>query len=132
MTMRFAAAAAIAVLAGSPAFANCTQDLTRLQQAVVSAETGASTNKTGMPATKHQEQVLAGNQQDSGTETTASTSKGVQAVSPHQQQVTGQATGHDADQVSRMMTEAKNMAKAGDEEGCMMKVSEIKKMIGVK
>ena len=124
------AAAAIAILSASSAFADCSQDLNNLKQAVVSAETGASTNQSGMPATKHQEQVLRGNQQDSGI--TGSTSQGVQAVSPHQQQVTGQATGQNADQVSRMMRDATKMAQAGDEQGCTMKVAEIKRMIGAK
>jgi hypothetical protein len=100
-----------------------------LEQPAVSAETGATTGKSGMPATKHQEEVMPGNQGTSG-ETTGSTSNKVEAISPHQQQVTGEATGHDADQVAKMTTEARQMADAGDEAGCMKKVTELKDMLG--
>jgi hypothetical protein len=84
--------------------------------------------------TKHQEELLPG-QQDSGTTgstSTGSTSEGVKALSPHQKEVTGQATGDGADKPSRLMTEARQMAKAGDEKGCMNKLSELKNLIGVK
>jgi hypothetical protein len=135
MAIRLAAATAVALLLATPAFADCNQELTKLEQATVSAETGASTSKSGMPVTKHQEELLPGNQQDSGTTgsiSSGSTSEGVKAISPHQEQATGQATGHDADQVSSVMTEARQMAKAGDEQGCMNKLSELKNLMGVK
>jgi hypothetical protein len=124
-----AAAAAFSLVIASPAFADCAQDLDMLKQSVVSAETGASTDKSGMPVTKHQEEVLPGKQSSSG-ETTGATSKQIQAISPHQQEVTGGATGHGADQIAQMMTEAGKLAKAGDEAGCMRKLSEMKKLLG--
>jgi hypothetical protein len=130
MSIHLAATAAVALLLATPAFADCNQELAKLEQPTVSAETGASTSKSGMPVTKHQEQLLPGNQQDN--QTTGSTSAGVKAISPHQEQVTGQGTGGSADQLSRAMTEARQMAKAGDEQGCMNKVSELKNLMGAK
>ena len=100
-----------------------------LEQPVVSAETGASTDKSGMPVTEHQEEVMPGNQTPSG-ETTGSTSGKVEAISPHQEQVTGGATGRNADQVAQMTTEARTLADAGDEAGCMAKVTELKGLLG--
>src|SRR5215211_5166957 len=135
MSIRLAAITAVALLLATPAFADCNQELAKLEQAAVSAETGASTSKSGMPVTKHQEQLLPGNQQDNqttGSTTTGSTSAGVKAISPHQEQVTGQQTGNGAEQVSRTMTEARQMAKAGNEQGCMNKVSELKNLMGAK
>jgi hypothetical protein len=119
----------------APAFADCREELTKLEQPAVTAETGAATSESGMPATKHQEQVLQGNQSAS-PETTGSTSDAgaasnqVEAISPHQKEVTGEATGKDADQVATLMTEARKMADAGDETGCMQKVTELKDLMG--
>jgi hypothetical protein len=107
------------------AFADCRQELTKLDQAAVSAQTGAATDPSGMPATKHQKEVLSGNQQGTSEETTGSTSGKVEAISPHQQEVTGGATGHNADQISQTMAEARKLADAGDEAGCMQKVTEL-------
>src|SRR5262245_7361701 len=58
MSIRIATATAIVLAFAAPAFADCKQELAALDQPVVSAETGAATNKSGMPATEHQEQVL--------------------------------------------------------------------------
>lgn len=135
MSMRLATFTVLAVMFTAPAFADCRQELTKLEQPAVTAETGAATGESGMPATKHQEQVLPGNQ-GASNETTGSTSDAgapsdqVEAVSPHQEEVTGEATGHDADQVATLMTEARNMADAGDEAGCMQKVTELKDLMG--
>ena len=100
-----------------------------LEQPAVSAETGAITDKSGMPVTQHQEKVMPGKQTTSG-ETTGSTSNKVEAISPHQEQVTGGAAGGSADQVAQMMTEARQLADAGDEAGCMSKVTELKGLLG--
>ena len=127
MFVRLATITAAAYLVASPALADCKQDLAMLDQPAVSAETGASTDGSGMPATKHQEQVMPGNQATSG-ETTGSTSNKVEAMSPHQEQVTGVATGHD--QIAQMMTDARKLADAGDETGCMRKVTELKGLLG--
>ena len=127
MSIRLATITAIAFLVASPALADCKQDLAMLEQPAVSAETGASTDKSGMPVTEHQEQVMPGNQTTSG-ETTGSTSNKVEAISPHQEQVTGLATGQD--QIAQMMTEARKLADAGDEAGCLRKVTELKGLLG--
>ena len=52
------------------------------------AETGASSAETGIPATQHQEQVLAGDQQaDKGAAGAATGGQADIPASPHQQQV---------------------------------------------
>ena len=129
MSVRLATITAVAFLVASPALADCKQDLAMLEQPAVSAETGASTDKSGMPVTQHQEQVMPGKQTTSG-ETTGSTSNKIEAISPHQEQVTGGAAGGSADQVAQMMTEARKLADAGDEAGCMSKVTELKGLLG--
>ncbi|MDK1377585.1 MULTISPECIES: hypothetical protein [unclassified Sinorhizobium] len=67
-----------------------------------------------------------------GTEITGSTGAQTEATSPHQEQVTGKRTGQTADKPSQLATEARKMAKAGDEQGCMKKLAEIKDVIGEK
>jgi hypothetical protein len=132
MSIRLATFTALSVMLAAPAFADCREELTKLEQPAVTAETGAATGESGMPATKHQEQVLQGTQGTS-TETTGSTgaaSDQVEAISPHQEEVTRGATGDDADQVAMLMSEARKMADAGDEAGCMQKVTELKDMMG--
>ncbi|EHK58292.1 hypothetical protein [Allomesorhizobium alhagi] len=134
MSIRLATFTALSVMLAAPAFADCREELTMLEQPAVTAETGAATSETGT-ATKHQEQVLQ-DTQGTSTETTGATSDTgaasdqVEAVSPHQEEVTGGATGDDADQVATLMTEARQMADAGDEAGCMQKVTELKDMMG--
>lgn len=131
MLIRLIAATAVPLLLTVPAFADCSQELAKLEQTVVSAETGASGNKSGVPVTKHQEEVMAGKQkQGVGTETTGSTGTETKAISPHQEQVTGKRTGESADKPSQIMAEARKMAQAGDEQGCMKKLAEIKDLIG--
>jgi hypothetical protein len=135
MSIRLATFTALSVMLAAPAFADCREELTMLEQPAVTAETGAATSESGMPATKHQEQVLQ-DTQGTSTETTGSTSDTgaasdqVEAISPHQEEVTGGATGDDADQVATLMTEARQMADAGDEAGCMEKVTELKDLMG--
>src|SRR5262245_2277950 len=115
MFTRLSTTAAFFVLVTAPALADCGQELSKLEAAVTMAETGAASNQSGMPATKHQEQVLSGNKAAVDTETTGSTGETVKAISPHQQQVMGKGTGGDADQASQMMKEASDMSKAGNE-----------------
>ena len=100
-----------------------------LEPPATSAETGASTDHSGVPVTEHQEQVMPGGQTPSG-ETTGSTSNKVEAISPHQEQVTGGAAGGSTDQVAQKMTEARKLAEAGDEAECMSKVTELKGLVG--
>ena len=92
----------------------------------MTAGTGAATNELGMPVTKHQEELLPGNQRGASSETTGS----VDATSPHQEQVTeGAKQGTD---IATKMTEARQLADTGDETGCMQKVTELKAMMGSK
>jgi len=111
-----------------PAAANCDAELSKLNDAVTAAETGATTAQSGVPATKHQEQVLTAT---AGTETTESSSgAAVEAVTPHQKEVTGAKGSADAAHPSDLKKEAGELAKAGDETGCMEKVTQLKKMMG--
>ncbi|PDT79998.1 MULTISPECIES: hypothetical protein [Sinorhizobium] len=128
MLIRLIAATAVPLLLAAPAFADCRQELEKLGQAIVSAETGASGS-----VTEHQEEVTAGEQKKGvGTEITGSTGTQTEAVSPHQEQVTGTRSGETADKPSQLAAEARKMADAGDEPGCMKKLAEIKGLIGEK
>jgi hypothetical protein len=132
MSIRIIAATALPLLLAAPAFADCRQELQKLEQATVSAETGASTNKAGVPATKHQEEAMRGTQKGVSQETTGSTGGQVKAVSPHQEQVMGERTAQSGERASQLMTEARKMADAGDEQGCAGKLAEIKNLLGQK
>ncbi len=127
------ATAAMVGLASGPTWAGCADDLAMMEASVVTAETGASTDPSGMEPTKHQQQVLSGDKSAkktaTDTETTASTSEGVEATTSHQKEVTGQK---DAKDPAQMMKEASDMAKAGDEAGCMQKLTELKAALGEK
>ena len=132
MFTRIAMATALALVLGSPAFADCSQELKKLEPSVVTADTGASTNPSGMPATKHQEQVLSGKQNSGNQEVTGSTAGEVKPGSPHQEQVTGKRSAQSAEHASQVMADARKMAQAGDEQGCMKKVADLKHLLGVK
>lgn len=127
MLMRTTILSGVALMLASPALADCRQELAALKPEVVSAETGTSPDKSGMPVTKHQEETMAG--QQASKETTGSTGK-VEATSPHQEQVTGKRSGQAAAHPSQVMAEATKMAQSGDEKGCMEKLAELKKMMG--
>nr|WP_225165749.1 hypothetical protein [Ensifer sp. IC4062] len=125
------AATALPILLAAPAFADCRQELEKLEPAIVSAETGASSSKSGAPVTEHQEEVMSGKQKQAvGTDITGSTGSQTEATSPHQEQVTGRRTGESADKPSLLVAEARKMAEAGDEQGCMKKLAEIKGLLG--
>jgi hypothetical protein len=135
MAIRFLTTSAVVLLIAGPAFADCNQEIESLKQAVTEAETGASTAETGMPATKHQEQVLAGDQQGdkAASGDTAAGQAGVPA-SPHQEQVLAEpAAGKAASgqQATDLVAQASDMAAAGNEEGCMQKVAEVKDLLGI-
>ena len=119
------------VLAG-PAFADCNQEIESLGEAVTQAETGASSTSTGLPATEHQKQVL-GSQKGKQGETTGANGPGqaVAPISPHQQQVLkgGQAN---KEQPAELLAEAGDMARAGDEEGCMQNIARVKNLLGMR
>jgi hypothetical protein len=116
---------AIMLAIAGPVFADCNQEIQSLDQAVTQAETGASTD-AALPATPHQEEVIAGSQQGGGAAGTSDA--GEVPASPHQQQVTGEAGGQ---QPAELIAEAREMAQAGDETGCMQKVAEVKELLGL-
>jgi hypothetical protein len=136
MKTKLLLSAAIIGLMSGPTWAGCVDELAKLESAVVTAETGASTDASGMEPTKHQQQVMSGDKSDKAgaetavtDETTASTGGQVEATSPHQQEVTGQS---DAKSPDQMLKQASEMAKSGDEAGCMQKLSELKSALGEK
>jgi hypothetical protein len=131
MSTRIVTAAAFTLILASPAFADCNQELKALEPNIIAAGTGAS--ETGMPGTKHQEEVLAGKQKSAEPETTGSAAAAVQPTSPHQEQVTSKSsTQKSAEQANQLMAEARKMSEAGDEPGCMKKAAELKDVLGVK
>ena len=72
MTVRLLITSAVALVFAGPAFADCMQEIESLSEAVTQAETGASSADTGLPATQHQEEVLAGSQQGNTAQAGAS------------------------------------------------------------
>ncbi|WFP78314.1 hypothetical protein [Mesorhizobium sp. WSM4906] len=132
MSIRMAIASASILAFASPAFADCGQELKALEPNVTTAETGAVSNKSGIPATKHQAEVLGGKQQGGNTEVTGSTAGAVKPATPHQEQVTGARSGQSAEHPSQLMAEARKMSQAGDEQGCIKKLAELKNALGVK
>jgi hypothetical protein len=132
MAMRLLTTSAVILLVAGPAFADCSQEIESLKQAVTEAETGASTAESGMPATKHQEQVLAGDQE--GAEAASGDAAAGQAgvpASPHQEQALAEPAAGGNAQAADLVSEASNMAAAGNEEGCMQKVTEAKELLGM-
>jgi hypothetical protein len=113
-----------------PAFADCNQEIETLNEAVTQVETGASGAGSPLPASPHQEQVLAGKQQgETGAAGQGAAGQADVPASPHQQQVL--ASGQTGQQAADLVTEAREMAEAGDEDGCMQKVSEAKGLLGI-
>ena len=135
MAMRFLTTSAAILLIAGPAFADCSKEIDSLKQAVTEAETGASAAESGMPATKHQEQVLAGDQQgDKAASGDATAGQAGVPASPHQEQVLAEpAAGGDASgqQAADLVAQASDMAAAGNEAGCMQKVAEAKDLLGI-
>ena len=62
MSGRLLITSAIMLAIAGPAFADCNQEIQSLNEAVTQAETGASAD-AALPATPHQEEVIAGGQQ---------------------------------------------------------------------
>ena len=133
MSMRFLTSSAVLLLIAGPAFADCSQEIESLKGAVTEVETGASTAETGLPATKHQEQMLAGDQQGDKAASGAGGQAAVPA-SPHQEQVLAESAAGKAasgQQAADLVAQASDMAAAGNEEGCMQKVAEAKDLLGI-
>jgi hypothetical protein len=130
MSGRFLITSAFVLLIAVPAFADCNEEIQGLNEAVAQAETGASGAGTGVPTTPHQEQVLAGKQQgETGATGQSAASQADVPASPHQEQVLagGQTGQHPTD----LIAEARDLAKAGNEEGCMQKVIQAKSLLGI-
>jgi hypothetical protein len=134
MSMPFLAASAVLLFVAGPAFADCSEEIEALKEAVTQVETGAS-SAGSFPATRHQEQVLAGKQP---AETAGAGAAGQAAVpvSPHQQEVlaethTGEADTGAGQQPSELIAQAADMADIGNEEGCMQKVVQAKDLLGI-
>jgi hypothetical protein len=136
MSIRFLTTSAVILLIAGPAFADCSQEIESLKAAVTEAETGASSVETGLPATKHQEQVLAGDQQgDKGPAGAGAAGQADVPASPHQQQVLAEPaagpSGGGVQQAADLVAEAGDMAEDGNEEGCMQKVAQAKDLLGI-
>lgn len=132
MSVRFVMTGVFVALLAIPAYADCKLELQALDQALLAAETGAGTAEPGAPATKHQEQVLSPQKEDGQNSSAGGTTGAVEAESPHQKQVTGTGSGSNADALTKIVKEAKSRADAGDEKGCMKKVTEAKTLLGTK
>lgn len=132
MSTRIVTAAAFALILASPAFADCNQELKALEPNVVAAGTGATTSELGMPATKHQEEILASKQESAEPQTTGSTAAAVEPTSPHQEQVVSKRSTQSAEHANQLMADARKMSAAGDEQGCMKKAAELKDALGIK
>jgi hypothetical protein len=130
MSARLLIASVFALLFTGPAFADCDQAIQDFKAMVTQAETGAGSAGSALPTSPHQEQVLAGKQQgETGPTGQSAADQSDMAASPHQQQVL--AGGQGGQQLSELVAEASEMAKAGDEQGCMQKVNEAKGLLGV-
>ena len=125
MLIRFLAASALATLLAPSALAACQDEISNLDQAAIAAETGAQTGDTA-EATEHQEQVLGGEQKADTADV-----GDVEAASPHQTQVLREIPDADRTKATTLLTEARDSAEAGDERGCMEKLAEAKKLLGM-
>ena len=133
MHIRILTVSALAMFLASPALADCQQEVSKLDEPVVAAETGAETGEGGMPATVHQEQVLGENPTEgeaAGAGASADTTS-VEAVSPHQREVMKDVPDGDRTQATPLLSEARDMAAAGNEQGCMDKLAEAKTLLGI-
>jgi hypothetical protein len=166
MFMRFLMTSAAMLLIAGPAFADCSQEIETIKQAMTQAETGASSTEAGLPATQHQEQVLAGDQEgdesdagaggtgqadvpasphqrqvlagdqegDEGEAGAGGAGQADMPATPHQQQVLAEPAAGSAasgEQAAELVAQAGDMAEAGNEEGCMQKVTEAKGLLGI-
>ena len=122
---------AVMLAVAGPAFADCNKETQSLEEAVTQAETGASTD-AALPATRHQEEVLPGSQKGGGAAGPSDAGQTDVPASPYQQQtLAGTQTGERGGQPADLITEARDMAKAGDEAGCMEKITQAKELLGI-
>jgi hypothetical protein len=122
-------AAAVVLLGAGTALADCDQEIRHLEEAMIQAETGAA-DASGMPATEHQEEVLA-DEEAIAEEDVAAAEPPEDPATLHQEEVTA-ALEPDAEtmqQASELLAEAREMAAAGDQEGCMQRVEEAQALL---
>ena len=134
MSMHVLMTTAAMLLIAGPAFADCSQEIESLKEAVTQTETGASSAQSGIPATEHQEEVLAGDQQSEESEAGAGAAGQADVpASPHQEQTLAEpAAGADSgQQAAELVAQAGEMSEVGDEEGCMEKVTQAKDLLGI-
>lgn len=131
MFLRTLTASALGLLLVSPAFADCQEEVSSLDEAVIAAQTGAGTGDSEMPATEHQEEVVDENRTDDETADAGDVAGAVDALSPHQREVLRELPDEERTQVGTLLGEARDMAAAGDEQGCMDKLAEAKTLLGL-
>lgn len=131
MRIHILIASASALLVASSAFADCQEEVSNLDEAVIAAETGAETGETDMPSTEHQEQAL-GEVQTEGEAASDGTAAGsVEALSPHQREALREVPEEDRTEAKTLLGEARDMAAAGEEQGCLDKLAEVKTLLGL-
>ncbi|WP_163264082.1 hypothetical protein [Chelativorans alearense] len=131
MHMRILTASALALLLATPAFADCQEEVSSLDEAVIAAETGAETGETDMPATEHQEEALSEVETEDETADGSAAAGSVEALSQHQREALREIPEDDRTEASTLLSEARDMAAAGDEQGCMDKLAEAKTLLGL-
>lgn len=131
MHIRILTASALALLLTSPAFADCQEEVSSLEEAVIAAETGAETGETDMPATEHQEEALDEARTEGETADTGPATGSVEALSEHQREALREVPDEDRTEASTLLGEAREMAAAGDEQGCMDRLADVKTRLGL-
>jgi hypothetical protein len=131
----FTTTSAVLLMVAGPAFADCQQEIASLEAAATEAATGADTGQSDMPASEHQQEVLSEDKEQntsdaSGAAGMAGTGESAMPATEHQQEVLEGSQGGGEDWEA-IVAEAKDMAAAGDETGCMEKVTEAKSTLGM-
>lgn len=131
MHIRILTASALTLLLASPAFADCQEEVSNLEEAVIAAETGAATGEAEMPATEHQEQVLSEDQAEDETADVVASTGSVEVLTEHQREALREVPDEDRTAAIAVLGEARAMATAGDEQACMDKLEEVKTQLGL-
>lgn len=120
------------VLAAGPALAECKDDIAAIEDQVVAAETGAAPDESGMAATKHQSEVLTGEQETMQSAGTAESST-APATRHQEETLAGEETTASQEaspEIGQLLQEARDHAAAGDEEACAQKLEEVRSQMG--
>jgi len=116
---------------GTPALADCAQNIQQLDEQFKQAEA-----QTGQPAaTPHQTQTLQGTQSQAGaSSTTPSSGGGPEAASSEHQREVLKGAGQQSpqEQFSAHLQQARQLAQKGDEQGCMTEVDAARKLLGTR